>query len=125
MSEDMFPDYWNQTITIYHKNYTLISGRRVPEWSRRVVTSCFIGDVKRATMQSNHDDRESERFVRIPISECDIVLGDVVAFGTPDIDITPGVVAEDIRNKIDGILVRSVKNNTFAPVLKHYYVSGV
>lgn len=125
MSEDVFPDYWNQTITIYHKSYTLLNGRRVPEWSSCVVDGCFIGDVKRATMQGNHDDREAERFVRIPLSECNIAFGDVVAFGMPDIDITPGLVAEDIRNKIDGILVRSVKNNTYAPVLRHYYVSGV
>lgn len=125
MNEDVFPEYWNQTITIFHKTYTLTNGRRVPSWSSCVVENCFVGDAKRGTMQGNHDDREAERFVRIPHTECNIAVGDVIAFGACNAEIDSNTVAEDIRNNVDGILVRSVKNNTFAPVLKHYYVSGV
>lgn len=125
MNNDIYPDYWNQTITIYHKEYSSIGGKRIPAWTAAVVDGCFIGETKSGSMQSNHDDRKAERFVRMPLHECNINVGDVVAFGNPDVNITEGIVAEDIRDKIDGILVRTVKDNTFAPALKHFYVSGV
>ena len=125
MCEYDFPEYWCQTITIYHKTYTQVNGRRVPSWSCCVVENCFVGDVKRGTMQGMHDDREVERFVRIPLKVCNIAVGDVIAFGTYNAEFDPSTVAEDIRKNVDGILVRSVKNNTYAPVLKHFYASGV
>lgn len=122
-----FPKYWDKTITIYHKTYVKDKNDRdIPSWKSQIVRRCFFGDVKQSTIQGMTDSRTSEKFVRIPLEKCNISVGDAVVFGTV-FDVFPdGTAAEDIRGHFqEGLLVRSIKDNTAAPALKHYYVTGV
>ena len=57
---------WNETITIYNRYQTLVSGKTTTKWNRTVLSDCFFGHQKNQTVDGLTIVSSNTFIVRIP-----------------------------------------------------------
>ena len=57
---------WNETITIYNRYQTLVSGKTTTKWNKTVLTDCFFGHQKNQVVDGLTIVSSNTFIVRIP-----------------------------------------------------------
>lgn len=117
-----YPEYWDKTITIYHrKNSKDDKGRTHIEWQRNIYKKCFAHKVVKQTVNNNEIVRSSVNIVRIPCF-AEVAVNDIVVLSdTKDDAILTSEL--DIKNKYPNCFITSDIHDNTGTFLPHTYIS--
>jgi len=96
---------WNETITLYNRYQTLVSGKTTTKWNKTVLSDCFFGHQKNQTVDGLTIVSNNTFIVRIPANSAYLSPEAYYAFG--------GKTGTFTINKGD-IIVRGIVTDTLA-----------
>lgn len=118
-------DWWNQTVTIYHKIKNKDdNGRTVTKWERTIVDNCFFGNKTVQTLVGTAIVNKNQRFIRIPMKLTLLVCADDIAIlGEITVDVPDNTDARKLLETHEGFVISTVKNNALSHFpLPHIYI---
>lgn len=117
-------DWWNQTVTIYHKIKDKDgNGRTVTKWERTIVDNCFFGNKTVQMLDGTAIVNKSQRFIRIPKLSFLICADDIAILGEITVDVPDNTDARKLLDSHDGFVISTVKNNALPHFpLPHIYI---
>lgn len=118
-------DWWNQTVTIYHKiTGKDDDGRTVTKWKRTVIDNCFYGNKTVQVLSGTTIVNKNQRFIRITELSLDIATDDIAIIGEIAEDVPDNTDARKLLDAHEGFVVSTVKNNALSHFpLSHIYIS--
>ena len=72
---------WNESITLYNRYQTLVSGKMTTKWNRTVLTDCFFGHQKNQVVDGLTIVSNNTFIVRIPANSAYLSPEDYYALG--------------------------------------------
>ena len=72
---------WNETITLYNRYQTLVSGKTTTKWNRTVLSDCFFGHQKNQTVDGLTIVSNNTFIVRIPANSAYLSPEEYYALG--------------------------------------------
>jgi len=72
---------WNETITIYNRYQTLVSGKTTTKWNRTVLSDCFFGHQKNQVVDGLTIVSNNTFIVRIPANKAYLSPEEYYALG--------------------------------------------
>ncbi len=118
-------DWWDKTVTIYHKIKNKDdNGRTVTKWERTIVDNCFFGNKTVQTLVGTAIVNKNQRFIRIPMKLTLLVCADDIAIlGEITVDVPDNTDARKLLDSHDGFVISTVKNNALSHFpLPHIYI---
>lgn len=118
-------DWWDKTVTIYHKIKNKDdNGRTVTKWERTIVDNCFFGNKTVQTLVGTAIVNKNQRFIRIPMKLTLLVCADDIAIlGEITVDVPDNTDARKLLDTYDGFVISTVKNNALSHFpLPHIYI---
>lgn len=118
-------DWWDKTVTIYHKiKNTDDNGRTVTKWERTIVDNCFFGNKTVQVLDGTAIVSKNQRFIRIPMKLTLLVCADDIAIlGEITVDVPDNTDARKLLDTYDGFVISTVKNNALLHFpLPHIYI---
>lgn len=118
-------DWWDKTVTIYHKIKNKDdNGRTVTKWERTIVDNCFFGNKTVQTLVGTAIVNKNQRFLRIPMKLTLLVCADDIAIlGEITVDVPDNTDARKLLDTYDGFVISTVKNNALSHFpLPHIYI---
>lgn len=119
-----YPNWWNKTITIYHKREAKDeNGRNHIKWGRTILNGCFVGAKDKKIISGNEILTVNVNVVRIAYS-VEVSPGDIIVLSDTSSD--EALTSElAIKKKYpDSFVVQEVHDNTTMGFLPHIYISG-
>lgn len=120
-----YPNWWDSTVTIYHRITDKDSnGRTITSWERSVYTGCFYTRRKRQVLHDTAITAADVCIVRIPVP-CTLTKGDIVVCGDVPDTIPDNTDGKDLKAIYAGkcFVANTVHVNTHTRRLKHIYGS--
>lgn len=118
-------DWWDKTVTIYHKNKDKDNnGRTVTKWSRTVVDNCFFGNKTVQVLDGTTIVNKNQKFFRIPVNTTLFIKTDDIAIlGEITADVPDNTDARKLLDTYEGFVISTVKNNALSHFpLPHIYI---
>lgn len=118
-------DWWDKTVTIYHKIKSKDdNGRTVTKWERTIVDNCFFGNKTVQTLVGTAIVNKNQRFIRMPMKLTLLVCADDIAIlGEITVDVPDNTDARKLLDSHDGFVISTVKNNALSHFpLPHIYI---
>lgn len=118
-------DWWDKTVTIYHKIKSKDdNGRTVTKWERTIVDNCFFGNKTVQTLVGTAIVNKNQRFIRIPMKLTLLVCADDIAIlGEITVDVPDNTDARKLLDTHAGFVISTFKNNALSHFpLPHIYI---
>lgn len=118
-------DWWDKTVTIYHRSKDKDeNGRTVTKWKRTVLDNCFYGNKTVQVLNGTTIVNKNQRFFRIP-TELSLLVSadDIAALGEITDEVPDNTDARKLLNTYEGFVISTVKNNALSHFpLPHIYI---